>query len=148
MAASTAAQRVRADAPVRTAPAFSRPEPRTTGQTHERRTGGSLRRTTVACVVLVVGSLLAVVAANAYMTQGQVHLTQLQQQLTSELGQHRDLEARVSKLVNPSSVVSNAQRGGYVAPGRVTDLPQVTEPPPSVSSLSKGSTQPRSNASR
>jgi hypothetical protein len=67
-----------------------------------------------------------VVAASAYLTQGQVRLTRMQQQLTSELGRHRDLELRVAQLADPSNVVSQAQRDGLTAPSRVTDLPQVS----------------------
>jgi hypothetical protein len=66
-----------------------------------------------------------VVAASAYLTQGQVRLTRMQQQLTSELGRYRDLESRVAHLADPSNVVSQAQRHGLTAPSRVTDLPQV-----------------------
>jgi hypothetical protein len=73
-----------------------------------------------------------VVAASAYLTQGQVRLTRMQQQLTSELGQHRDLELRVAQLADPSNVVSQAQRDGLTAPSKVTDLPQVSVVPASV----------------
>jgi hypothetical protein len=66
-----------------------------------------------------------VVAASAYLTQGQVRLTRMQQQLTSELGRYRDLESRVAHLADPSNVVSQAQRHGLTAPSRVTDLPEV-----------------------
>jgi hypothetical protein len=67
-----------------------------------------------------------VVAASAYLTQGQVRLTRMQQQLTAQLGRHRDLELRVAQLADPSNVVSQAQRHGLTAPSRVTDLPQVS----------------------
>ena len=143
---ATAPSRVRIDAPA--LPAGPRPASRPAPATSSRRRGGSLRRTTVACVTLVLGSLLAVVAANAYMTQGQVELTQMQQKLTSDLGQHRDLEAQVAKLVNPSSVVSSAQAHGYVAPSHVTDLPQATDPPASNAGSPTSSSDSRSNGSR
>ena len=145
-ATATAPSRVRSDAPSR--PVISRPASRPAPATSRRRTGGSLRRTAVVCVTLVLGSLLAVVAANAYMTQGQVELTQMQQKLTSDLGQHRDLEAQVAKFVNPSSVVSSAQAHGYVAPSHVTDLPQVTDPPTSAAGSPTSSSDSRSNGSR
>jgi cell division protein FtsL len=88
----------------------------------------------VLCGALVLCSLLMVVAASAYLTQGQVRLTRMQQQLTSELGHHRDLEARVAQLADPSNVVSQAQRHGLTAPSHVTDLPQVTVSPPPAAS--------------
>jgi len=143
---ATAPARIRVDAPV--LPVTPRPASRPAAATSRGRPGGSLRRTTVACVTLVLGSLLAVVAANAYMTQGQVQLTQMQQRLTSDLGQHRDLEAQVAKAVDPSSVVSSAQAHGYVAPSHVTDLPQVTDPPASAAGPPASSSTSRSNGSR
>jgi hypothetical protein len=77
------------------------------------------------CGVIVMMSLLAVVAASAYMTQGQVRLTRLQGQMTSVLGQHHDLEERVAQLSDPSTVVSQSEHHGLVAPSDVTDLTQV-----------------------
>ena len=73
--------------------------------------------------VIVLVSLLMVVAASAYMTQGQVRLTRLQAQLTAVLGQHHDLEQRVAQLSDPSEVVSQAQHHGLVAPEQ-RDRPQ------------------------
>jgi cell division protein FtsL len=84
-----------------------------------------LRRTAAVCGVIVLVSLLMVVAASAYMTQGQVRLTRLQGQLTAVLGQHHDLENRLAQLSNPSRVVSQSQRHGLVPPSQVTDLTQV-----------------------
>jgi hypothetical protein len=103
----------------------------------------------VFCVSVVLGSLLAVVGANAYMTQGQVELTQMQQKLTSDLGQHRDLETQVAKAVAPSSIVSQARHNGYVAPSHVNDIPQVTEPPPTTGTSSPSTTSDtRSNGNQ
>jgi len=84
----------------------------------------TLQQVAATCAALVVGSLLMVVGASAYLTQGQVRLTRMQQQLTVEVGRHHDLELRVAQLANPSGVVSQAQRHGLTAPTRVTDLPQ------------------------
>ncbi|HUI03845.1 MAG TPA: hypothetical protein VLZ77_09910, partial [Acidimicrobiales bacterium] len=85
------------------------------------------RRAVAFCVVVVVGSLLSVVAADAYMTQGQIRLTRMQQQLNTDLGRHHDLELDVARSSDPSKVVGEAQHNGLVAPDRVTDVPQVSE---------------------
>jgi hypothetical protein len=52
----------------------------------------------------------------------------LQDQLSTQLGQHRDLELRVAQLEQPANVLSEAQKQGLVAPKGVTDLPQVNSP--------------------
>jgi hypothetical protein len=81
-----------------------------------------------------------VVGASAYLTQGQVRLTRMQDQLTTELGRHLDLEAHVATFVGPSNVLSQAQRNGLDAPKSVTDLPQVI--PSAPSALSSPTTAP------
>ena len=86
------------------------------------------RLVVVLAVVVALGSLLAVAGAQAYLTQGQVRLTRLQDQLSTQLGQHRDLELRVAQLEQPANVLSEAQKQGLVAPKGVTDLPQVNSP--------------------
>jgi cell division protein FtsB len=90
---------------------------------HPRATSRHL--TIVLAVSLAVGSLLAVTGAQAYLTQGQVRLTRLQDQLNAQLGQHRNLELGVAQLEQPAAVLSQAQKEGLVVPGNVTDLPQV-----------------------
>jgi cell division protein FtsL len=90
------------------------------------------------CGAIVVVTLLMVVAASAYLTQGQVRLTRIQQQLTSALGQHSDLEARVAQLADPSAVISQAQLHGLTAPTKETDLPQVTTPTTSTATSTGG----------
>ena len=134
MPAAAAPERVR---PVTTAavpePRPSTPRPgRTEGRPAPGRPGRgrSMRRSVVASAVVVVASLLTVVGADAYLTQGQVRLTRMQQQLTSASGRHRDLEAQVATLTNPSKVVSEAERAGLDAPTKVTDLPAVSLPAP------------------
>ena len=127
MAPTSAPERVRVDtaaAPVR----VPRPAPtprRATESPGVRGPRWPLRRTAALCGVIVMASLLVVVAASAYMTQGQVRLTRLQGQLTSVLGQHHDLEERVAQLSDPSTVVSQSEHHGLVAPSDVTDLNQV-----------------------
>ncbi|HXQ43524.1 MAG TPA: hypothetical protein VN816_02710 [Acidimicrobiales bacterium] len=80
-------------------------------------------------MVLVLGSLLVVAGAQAYMTQEQVRLSQVQARLVTQVGEHHDLELRVAQLSNPAHVVGTAQRLGLTVPQQVTDLPQVTVPP-------------------
>ncbi len=117
-------------------PAQARPRPAA-----GRPRGGTLPLRAIAVgATLVVASLLAVVAADAYLTQGQVRLTQLQQQLTSASGTHRDLEARVARLVSPNTVISQAEHDGLSAPSAVTDLPEVTVPPPTTQPSTGGVT--------
>ena len=70
-------------------------------------------------VVVFLVSLLMVVAASAYMTQGQVTLNRIQGQLDAVLGQHHLLEQQVARLSNPSTVVSQSQGHGLVAPTNV-----------------------------
>lgn len=79
-------------------------------------------------MVLVLGSLLAVAGAQAYMTQEQVRLVQIQARLAAQVGEHHDLELRVAQLSNPAHVVGVAQGLGLTVPSQVTDLPQVTIP--------------------
>jgi len=81
---------------------------------------------------IVLFSLLMVVAASAYLTQGQVRLTRMQEQLTSVLGQRRVLEYRMARLSDPSRVVSEAENDGLAAPSKVTDLTPLRVPKLSV----------------
>ena len=138
MALATAPERVRAvAAPVRVPDGFSSPR-RPVASPGRRGPRWSLRRTAALCGAIVVVTLLMVVAASAYLTQGQVRLTRIQQELTSALGQHSDLEARVAQLADPSAVISQAQLHGLTAPTKETDLPQVTPPNPSTATSTGG----------
>jgi len=83
----------------------------------------------VVAVALVVGSLLLVAGAQAYMTQQQVRLTQIETRLSTQVGEHHDLELRVAQLSNPAHIVSAAQQQGLTVPSQVTDLTPVTVPP-------------------
>jgi len=131
MALSTAPERVRLApapgrpaGPRRPAPALPEtPEVTATGQ----RSGGSFRRSFVLSAVLVVASLLAVVGADAYLTQGQARLTRVQQTLNNELTSKRELELQVAQLSSPSRIIAVAEQRGLVAPTRVTDLPAASE---------------------
>jgi cell division protein FtsL len=77
-------------------------------------------------VLLVVGSLLLVAGARAYLTQGQVRLTRLQDQLQYQASEHSDLQLRVAELENPTNVLSQGQKQGLVEPTSVSDIPQAT----------------------
>ena len=94
-------------------------------QTSARRRRGRGRPALVVAVVLAVGSLLAVVGAHAYLTEGQVRLTRLQQSLQSERSTRRALQLRVAELENPASIVARAEQQGMVPPTKISDLPQV-----------------------
>jgi Tfp pilus assembly protein PilX len=101
-------------------PALSAPERRP-----ERRRPARGKRLVVALfVLLVVGSLLLVVGARAYLTQGQVRLTRLQDELQYQAGEQSDLQLRVAQLENPTNVLSEGQKQGLVEPASVSDIPQ------------------------
>jgi hypothetical protein len=117
----------RARAPQR-APEGAEPRLRVVVPPTRRRAPWSIRPTLIAVVTLVLGSLLAVAITQAYITQEQVRLTQVQTRLAAQSGLHHDLELRVAQLSNPAHVVSSAQRQGLVVPNQVTDLTQVTVP--------------------
>ncbi len=142
MPPAIAPERVRvAPAPAR-APDYSRGPQRAVEAPGRRRPRWALSRTAALCGVIVLTSLLMVVAAGAYMTQGQVRLTRLQGQLTTVLGQHHDLEARMARLSDPSSVVSESENHGLVAPSGVTDLPQVNTSPPTTAATAPSAGHP------
>ncbi len=109
------------------------PRPRKTRRSDHRK-----RTVAVLCVLLTMGSLLAVTGAHAYLTQGQVRLTRLQNQLSSQLTRHRNLELQVANLEQPSSVLSEAQKQGLVVPTNVNDLPQANLSAPTSGTASGG----------
>ncbi len=98
----------------------------------------SLPKTATLAGVIILVSLLMVVAASAYLTQGQVTLTRMQGQLNAVLDQHHLLEDQVAALSNPSKVVSRSQDQGLVAPTNVTDLNQVNPSEPSTTTPAAG----------
>jgi hypothetical protein len=126
MATATATRR--APAPGRV-PESDGPRLRVVGPPSRRRAPWSVRRTLIIAVALVLGSLLLVAGAQAYMTQQQVRLTQIESRLAVQSGEHRDYELRVAELSNPAHVVRSAQSQGLTVPSQVTDLPEVTIPP-------------------
>lgn len=120
--AATATRARRAPAPVRSAP---RRAPLRVVESRRRPPARRRRGILLASFALVVGSLLAVAGAQAYLTQGQVRLARIQQQLTTEQARHRDLELKVAQLDDPSHVVAKAQQQGLTVPAQVTDLPLI-----------------------
>jgi cell division protein FtsL len=94
----------------------------------------------VFAAALAIGSLLAVVGARAYMTEGQVRLAKLQEQLSAQVDQNRNLELRVAQLQQPANVLAEAKKQGLVVPGHVTDVPEVSSSAPQVTASSSAST--------
>ena len=133
-------------------PESDRPRLRVVGPPSRRRAPWSIRPTLVVVVVLVLGSLLFVAGAQAYLTGQSVRLGAAQARLAAASQEHSDLEWRVAQLSNPAHVVSTARRQGLTVPIQVTDLPQVTIPPVTATthptSLSASSAGVRSAATR
>ena len=125
------------------APTPARRDPGRAGPPSARRSTRWVRRpAALGATVLVVGSLLATVAAHAYLTQGQIRLARLQQQVAVQINEHRDLELQVSQLENPAHVVVQAQQQGLGAPSQVGDLPQVPLGTPAAAPATTPTTAP------
>lgn len=73
----------------------------------------------------LVGSMLVVGVAQAYLTQGQVRLARIEQQLNGAQARNHDLQLQVAQLENPARVIGKAQAQGLAAPSQVTALPLV-----------------------
>jgi len=81
----------------------------------------------VVSVTLVVGTLLAVVVAQAILANGQVKLSGLQHELSLEQSLHRQGELAVAQLETPSRIVGSATNQlRMVHPDQVTELPFVS----------------------
>jgi hypothetical protein len=104
-----------------------RPPLRVFQPTPRRRSAArSFRRSTLwVAAILVVGSLLSVVVADALLTQGQVRLTSLQAQVATATATQKSLQADVAQKAAPPVVVSQAESQGLVAPAQVIYLPAV-----------------------
>jgi cell division protein FtsL len=76
-------------------------------------------------VVLIVGSLLSVVAADDLVAQGQIRLSHTQSQTAAALTQQKQLQVSVAQLSAPQIVVTEARQLGMVAPTQIVDLPSV-----------------------
>ncbi|MCL4414473.1 MAG: hypothetical protein M1522_06985 [Actinobacteria bacterium] len=113
---------------------YSRPDvSRSTGRAPELRAleaPGSRRRarrtmTLLVGIALLLGSLLAVGAARAYLVEGQVRLARLDSQLANATRREQQLQLEVAGLDNPSRILSVAEANGMVQPAKVQDVPQV-----------------------
>jgi hypothetical protein len=77
-------------------------------------------------VIMVVGALLVVVVGQAMLANGQVRMSTIDQQLSSALTLHRQIELEVSQLETPSRIVQSAiGQDHMVYPGAVVELPYV-----------------------
>jgi hypothetical protein len=75
--------------------------------------------------VLVLGSLLSVVVAQALMTEGQVRLTNLQGEVAAAQTARIDLELQVAQEEQPANVIAAARNQGLVEPAGITDISAV-----------------------
>lgn len=109
-------------APLRLVPARRRAGART-----KAPAGRQTRVLNILAVSLVVGTLLAVVVAQAILANGQVKLAGLQHQLALEQSLHRQGELAVAQLETPSRIVGSASAQLHmVRPAQVTELPYVS----------------------
>jgi type II secretory pathway pseudopilin PulG len=76
-------------------------------------------------VVLVVGSLLAVVVGDTLVAQGQVRLADIQQAITSAQTAQKSMQTEVAELAAPDRVVAQGIALGLTAPAQVVNLPEV-----------------------
>ena len=119
-------------APVRPAPrpapsAPRRPPLRLFEPAPRRRPGArAVQRSTMwISGLLIVGSLLAVVVGDAFITQGQVRLSATERALARAEADQKTLQLAVAGKAAPPVVVSQAKRQGLVAASQVVSLPQV-----------------------
>ncbi len=75
---------------------------------------------------MVVASLLAIVVAQAFLTNGQVRLSTLQHELALEQSAHRRAELAVAGLETPSRIVGAATSSLHMVHPNVTELPYVS----------------------
>jgi hypothetical protein len=123
--ATSAARRAAAAPQPRTAPRrpplrVFEPEPR-----RFTRHGLSRRGHVWLGVALVVGSLLAVVVADALVAQGQVRMAAVQSKISAQLTIQKAAQSEVAQLAAPDRVVAQGIALGLTAPAQVVDLPQV-----------------------
>jgi type II secretory pathway pseudopilin PulG len=79
----------------------------------------------VCALVLVLGSLLAVVVGQAILANDQVQISALQHELSLEQSTHRQAELQVADLETPQRIVGDATKDGMVHPAQITELPYV-----------------------
>jgi cell division protein FtsL len=76
-------------------------------------------------VAMVVGSLLAVVVADAMVAQGQVRMAAIQSKINDQLTIQKSEQSEVAQLAAPDRVVAQGINHGLIAPAQVVNLPQV-----------------------
>ena len=96
------------------------PEPR-----RSTRRGRSRRTHVWLAVVLVVGSLLAVVVGDALVAQGQVRMADVQLAIAAAQASQKSMQTQVANEAAPDRVVAEGIALGLTAPPTVRDLPQV-----------------------
>jgi hypothetical protein len=75
--------------------------------------------------LLVIGSLLAVVAGDTMLEEGQVRLSATQHEVAAATATEKSLQVAVAEKAAPPVVVSQAEAQGLVAPTQVVYLPHV-----------------------
>jgi hypothetical protein len=93
-----------------------------------KRTSRLARRAVFIGPALVLGSLLSVAGAQAYLAQGQVRLSSLQADVAAAQTKRLDLELQIANEEQPSSVMAAARQLGLVVPSKISDLPAVALP--------------------
>ena len=96
------------------------PEPR-----RSARRGLSRRGHVWLGVSMVVGSLLAVVVADAMVAQGQIRMAAIQSNINDQLTIQKSAQSDVAQLAAPDRVVAQGINHGLIAPAQVVNLPQV-----------------------
>ena len=155
-AGTATARRAPARPAARPAPSAPRRPPLRLFEPAPRRGAGTriVQRSTMwLSGLLIVGSLLAVVIGDAFVTQGQVRLSTTQRALATAVATQKTLQVAVAWKAAPPVVVSQAGSQGLVAADQVVDLPEVPLnvplPPPTIvaSSVSSSATAtlPRAN---
>ena len=96
------------------------PEPR-----RSVRRGLSRRAHVLLGVAVVVGSLMAVVVADAMVAQGQVRMAALQSKINDQLTIQKSAQSEVAQLAAPGRVVAEGINHGLIAPAQVVNLAQV-----------------------
>ena len=138
-AGTATARRAPARPTPRPAPSAPRRPPLRLFEPAPRRRPGAraVQRSTVwLSGLLIVGSLLAVVVGDAFVTQGQVRLSTTERSLVAAEATQKTLQVAVAGKAAPPVVVSQAKSQGLVAASQVVYLPQVPLdvplPPPTI----------------
>ncbi len=105
------------------------------------RTSRTARRAVLIGPVLVLVTLLGVAGAQAFLTEGQARLTNLQAEVAAAQTKRLDLELQIADEEQPAAVMAAARQLGLVAPLKISDLPAVALPagsPPKTTTSGSG----------